>query len=186
VSERAWLFKERMIPPDCFSVVDVAYILDVDRSSVLRYIRAGTLFATNVGREYLVTEQDLQSYIEGQQSRRREKQKAARIRRDVMEVYNRVKNTPAAEELTLATCRHCGHETILQRDWEPRNDGFNGGWSGPCRFCGEYQKITFTGSPSIPDREGATSPHSEDEESGWRDSEDVGQFYSDDGDDSPF
>jgi excisionase family DNA binding protein len=186
VSERARLFRERMIPPDSFRVVDVAYILGVDPSSVLRYIRAGTLFATNVGREYLVAEQDLQNYIEGQQARRREKQRAARIRREVMEVYNRVKNTPAAEDLTLATCRHCGHETILQLDRKVRDDGFNVRWTGPCQFCGEYQDIAFMGSPSIADREGTTSPHSEDEESSWGDSTDDSLFYSGEGDDSPF
>jgi excisionase family DNA binding protein len=151
VSEQARLFKERMIPPDSFNVVDVAYILGVDSSSVLRYIRAGDLFATNVGREYLVAEQDLRNYMEGQQSRRREKQRVARIRREVMAVYHRVKNTPAAEDLTLATCRHCGHETILKRDFDYKGSGGTI-WVGNCQFCREYQNIAYGGSPSIADR----------------------------------
>jgi excisionase family DNA binding protein len=148
VSERARLFKERMIPPDSFNVVDVAYILGVDPSSVLRYIRAGELFATNMGREYLVAEQDLRTYIEGQQSRRREKQRVARIRREVMEVYNRVKNTPAAKELTLATCRVYGHESILEL-WGGL--GFNARWDGTCKFCGRDQHLDYDRSPSIAD-----------------------------------
>jgi hypothetical protein len=155
-SERARRFREQLIPSDSYNLVDVAHILGIDESSVRRYIRAGDLVAFNLGREYMVAERDLRAYIEGQQARQREKQRVMGIRREVIGIFNRVKNTPAANELTLAICRECGHETILKY-WEYSGEFEYGwethaGWSGTCKFCNSEQKLDYGSSPSIADR----------------------------------
>lgn len=51
-----------METPTLYSLADVARIFDVSREAVRRWVRAGTLSASRAGREYKVSQPDLEAF----------------------------------------------------------------------------------------------------------------------------
>src|SRR5690242_8542241 len=79
-SVRARELREELfpIPADGLTTVDAAHVLDVDASTVRRYIRDGKLPAVRVGRDYVITEDDLRAFVLERQAREKaERQEAA-------------------------------------------------------------------------------------------------------------
>lgn len=68
-SERARQFREETFGND-LTVDEVAYILDVDRSTVLRYLREKVLVGYQLAREWRLPEADLRAWIAKQQQGR--------------------------------------------------------------------------------------------------------------------
>lgn len=60
-TERAEALKAELFGSD-LTVAEVAHILDVDRTTVLRYLRDDELFGYQIGREWRIPEHDLRAY----------------------------------------------------------------------------------------------------------------------------
>ena len=64
LSPRAQQLKDRLLGEFSLSVDDVAGILEVDRSTVYRYIQDGALAALKIGREYRLSEVDVEGFLQ--------------------------------------------------------------------------------------------------------------------------
>jgi excisionase family DNA binding protein len=80
LSPRARQLKERLLGEFSLSVDDVAGILEVDRSTVYRYIQDGALAALKLGREYRLSEADVESFLEALVARERQRVAELRVR----------------------------------------------------------------------------------------------------------
>ena len=78
LSPRARQLKDRLLGEFSLSVDDVAGVLEVDRSTVYRYIQDGALAALKIGREYRLSEVDVEGFL--QALIERERQRVAELR----------------------------------------------------------------------------------------------------------
>lgn len=63
MSERAQRLKAELFSDD-LTVDEVAEVLTLDRSTILRYLREGTIAGYKTGREWLVKESAVRSYVQ--------------------------------------------------------------------------------------------------------------------------
>jgi excisionase family DNA binding protein len=56
-----------------FSVMEVAKLLKLSRSSVLYYIKAGKLKATQVGKIYIISQEDFGEFLKDHKSKKKKK-----------------------------------------------------------------------------------------------------------------
>jgi len=56
-----------------FSVLEVAKLLKLSRSSVLYYIKAGKLKATQVGKIYIISQEDFGEFLKNHKSKKKTK-----------------------------------------------------------------------------------------------------------------
>lgn len=80
LSPRARQLKERLLGEFSLSVDDVAGILEVDRSTVYRYIQDGALAALKIGREYRLSDADVESFLQALIARERQRVAELRVR----------------------------------------------------------------------------------------------------------
>ena len=73
LSPRAQKLKDDLLGEFSLTVDDVAGVLEVDRSTIYRYIQDGSLVALKLGREYRLSERDVRAFLEGLISRERER-----------------------------------------------------------------------------------------------------------------
>src|SRR5579864_862017 len=155
-SERARALREKLFPSDGYNVVDVGHVLGVDSSTVRRYIRDGELIAAKVGKEYIVTEQDLCDYVERQIARKREQQRIGRVKREVEAHYQQVRGTVAAHRWRYTTCYDCASPVMLHYDGFDEGDGVYI-WSGQCGVCGQSCFLKTRSDESIAAEDEAAS-----------------------------
>lgn len=63
-SQRARTLREEILG-SALSLEEVAYILSLDRTTVAKYLREGTIAGFQIGREWLVPEEELRRYVKG-------------------------------------------------------------------------------------------------------------------------
>src|ERR1700690_4014697 len=63
-SQRARTLREEMLG-SALTLDEVSYILSLDRTTVAKYLREQTIVGFQIGREWLVTEQELRRYMQG-------------------------------------------------------------------------------------------------------------------------
>lgn len=80
LSARARQLKERLLGEFSLSVDDVAGILEVDRSTVYRYIQDGALAALKIGREYRLSDADVEGFLQALIARERQRVAELRVR----------------------------------------------------------------------------------------------------------
>ncbi len=80
LSPAARQLKERLLGEFSLSVDDVAGILEVDRSTVYRYIQDGALAALKIGREYRLSEADVEGFLQALIAGERERVAGLRLR----------------------------------------------------------------------------------------------------------
>lgn len=80
LSEAARQIKADLLGQFQLSVDDVAGILEVDRSTVYRYVQDGRLVALKLGREYRFTEADVREFIQGLLTQMREAARSPSMR----------------------------------------------------------------------------------------------------------
>ncbi len=80
LSPRARQLKERLLGEFSLSVDDVAGILEVDRSTVYRYIQDGALAALKIGREYRLSDADVEGFLQALVARERQRVAELRVR----------------------------------------------------------------------------------------------------------
>ncbi len=73
LSARAQKLKDELLGEFSLTVDDVAGVLEVDRSTIYRYIQDGSLVALKLGREYRLSERDVRAFLEGLIVRERER-----------------------------------------------------------------------------------------------------------------
>jgi excisionase family DNA binding protein len=56
-----------------FSVIEVAKLLKLSRSSILYYIKAGKLKATRVGKIYIISQEDFGEFLQDHKSKKKKK-----------------------------------------------------------------------------------------------------------------
>lgn len=78
LSPRAQQLKEEILGEFSLTVDDVAGILEVDRSTVYRYIQDGALAALKIGREYRLSDADVEGFLQALITR--ERQRVAELR----------------------------------------------------------------------------------------------------------
>jgi|GEM_PF-2917175 len=79
-SPRALRLKEELLGDFSLRVDDVAVILEVDRSTVNRYIQDGGLVALKIGREYRLSEADVRDFVQELVARERRRVGGLRMR----------------------------------------------------------------------------------------------------------
>lgn len=80
VSPRALRLKEELLGDFSLRVDDVAAVLEVDRSTVNRYIQDGALVALKIGREYRLSEPDVRDFLQALVARERQRVGGLRMR----------------------------------------------------------------------------------------------------------
>ena len=73
LSPRAQKLKDDLLGEFSLTVDDVAGVLEVDRSTIYRYIQDGSLAALKLGREYRLSERDVRAFLEGLVARERQR-----------------------------------------------------------------------------------------------------------------
>ncbi len=58
---------------ELFSVIEVAKLLKLSRSSVLYYIKAGKLKAIRVGKIYIISQEDFGEFLKNHKSKKKSK-----------------------------------------------------------------------------------------------------------------
>jgi|GEM_PF-970088 len=80
MSPRAQKLKEELLGEFSLTVDDVAGILEVDRSTVYRYIQDGALAALKIGREYRLSDVDVRGFLEALIARERQRVSELRLK----------------------------------------------------------------------------------------------------------
>ena len=96
LSPRAQQLKQELLGEFSLTVDDVAGILEVDRSTVYRYIQDGALAGLKIGREYRLSELDVKGFLEALITR--ERQRVNELRMKALTVAPQA--TPATEPQT--------------------------------------------------------------------------------------
>jgi excisionase family DNA binding protein len=144
-SSTAESLKKELFGTD-LSVEDVAYVLDLDKSTVLRYLREGRLFGFQIGREWRIPESALRDYKTKIIEERTHTIRRAEAERRVDEKLARV-NDPAVEPPKWAKiwCLECGTAQFGSYG----EDGSTGeAWySTRCNYCGVTVVQTYKSQP---------------------------------------
>ena len=80
LSPRAQKLKDELLGEFSLTVDDVAGILEVDRSTVYRYIQEGALAGLKIGREYRLSEGDVKGFLQALVARERQRVDALRLK----------------------------------------------------------------------------------------------------------
>ena len=80
LSDRARQLKAELLGEFSLTVDDVAGILEVERSTIYRYIQDGALAALKIGREFRLSEADVRGFLEALVDRERERVRSLRLR----------------------------------------------------------------------------------------------------------
>ena len=80
LSDRARQLKAELLGEFSLTVDDVAGILEVERSTIYRYIQDGALAALKIGREFRLSETDVRGFLEALVERERERVRSLRLR----------------------------------------------------------------------------------------------------------
>lgn len=136
-TERAEALKVELFGSD-LTVAETAHILDVDRTTVLRYLRDNELFGYQIGREWRIPEQDLRTYRNGlMEARRREVAHAAtesRIDRLLPRLNQQVIEDEAPPYAKI-WCPRCAGPVQGELRSDPDSGDIR--YQGECEWCQE-------------------------------------------------
>ena len=148
-TERAEALKAELFGSD-LTVAETAHILDVDRTTILRYLRDDELFGYQIGREWRIPEHDLRAYrnriIE---ARRREMAHTADEAKIDMLLPRLNQNTIEGEGPPHAKiwCSKCAGPVL----GELQTDGDTGDswYQGECAWCNEQVSEVYRHQPRM-------------------------------------
>jgi excisionase family DNA binding protein len=143
-SEEAQQLRRQITENDpIYDVTDVAHVLGIEQSSVLRHIRNGDLVATKLGKNYRIRKSELTAFRERVEAEAAEEARRTRIRRDVARRMEEYKAKPAtAKAWTAIQCDNCGETALLRviQELDRTSSLYRRGeyaWRGKCDMCGE-------------------------------------------------
>ncbi len=147
-SVRARELHEELFPlVEGLNTVDAGHVIGVDSSTVRRYIRDGKLPAVRIGRDFVITEEDVRAFVQEKQARdKAERLEAARvshIQREIDRYVNRARQAGQTSQVALAWCPTCGYRSPLTLQVELIDGMMYGAeWQGVCRFCPDMPSLS--------------------------------------------
>jgi excisionase family DNA binding protein len=134
-TERAESLKAELFGSD-LSVAEVAHILDVDRTTVLRYLRDNEIFGYQLGREWRIPEYEIRAYRDRLMEARRTEVRHASVGADIDKRLPLL-NAHAVEDDALPWakiwCPTCGGPVLSKLDFD--EDTGHTWYEGECKSC---------------------------------------------------
>lgn len=134
---------KRTLFGDDLTADDVAYVLDLDRTTILRYLREGVILGYQKGREWYVQPDELAAYkqrmLEEKRSEadRQRRLTALEAKRDRLAVSY----PERAQEWRVGICTQC--EAPLLLSWDPNDSR----WDERCPECQTYNWVEAESEP---------------------------------------
>lgn len=151
-SQDAKQLRDEIYEDPLYSAADVAYVLSLDTSSVLRMIRNGELAALKIGRQYQIPRSEVRSYIKRAQDEEIGKIRVARAQREVREKATRLlKDANVARRIGITLCTNCTCDVLVELDTGSQY----GIWRGRCSACEASLELSIDDVTSLADAETA-------------------------------
>jgi excisionase family DNA binding protein len=140
--------RRELIEPD-LTVDEVAAILSLERSTVLRYLRDHVIVGYQNGRTYLVPEEELRAYKQRLIDRERDRQRIKEIAADIERKYELWVRTRPDDSWAKEECPQCG-STMLSSETQFHHADYDIYYPvrlGTCAVCNfALEREAFEGS----------------------------------------
>lgn len=134
---------------DLLTADQVARVLKLERSTVLRYLRDHQLVGFQLGRQWMIPEAEVRAFVQRQADREREAAKLAASEAEVKRKFELWSKTKRHQKWDIYQCYDCGNNTLLVHDeLQDRGTLPNGRELlttvrvGKCEFCGYTTTIS--------------------------------------------
>lgn len=136
--ERIRELRKELIGQD-LEVDDVARILDLERSTVLRYLREQVIIGYQIGRTYRVSEDELRTYKERLLAQEREQQRRKRISADIEQKFALWARAQPEKQWAKTECPECGSVMLSSatQSYDADLDTYYDVRQGSCEVCGQ-------------------------------------------------
>jgi excisionase family DNA binding protein len=122
VSAEAKQLQAEIFEGRLYTAKSVAYILNLDTSSILRMVRNGELAALKIGRQYQIPDSEVRAYTKRAQDEEIGKVRLARIRREVVAKAAVLrKDSGVARRVGITLCTNCTCDVLVHlhnRAWD--------------------------------------------------------------------
>ena len=134
-TERAEALKAELFGSD-LTVAEVAHILDVDRTTVLRYLRDNVIFGYQLGREWRIPEGELRDYRRNLMEQRRKEVRHTTTEAEIDKKLRLLTGNAAEDEdppWRKLWCHNCAGPVLGEFRFDP--DEGNTWYDGHCDYC---------------------------------------------------
>ncbi len=130
-------------------MAEVEHILDVDRTTVLRYLRDNVIFGYQLGREWRIPEGELRSYHQQLMDARRKEVRHAASEAEIARKLSLLNMHTADGDrppYLKIYCSNCAGPVLGKFDLD--EDTGNAWYNGDCGYC--HQRVSEDFNPNAP------------------------------------